>query len=524
MADTRYNLLDDALLSVRRTDATRLQYTLPQVLAALADDAIESFDALQIHQRQPWHSFLVQIAAMAMARHGLTEPPTDSEQWNSLLLELADGEPSAWCLVVEDVSKPAFLQPPVPEGTLKKAKYKLDIESPDDLDILITAKNHDIKRFRLVHPTVEHWLYALLTLQTMEGFLGRGNYGIARMNGGFGNRPLLGMTPGIGWGARFVRDVAVLAKARPKLTDDRYDENGVALAWTLPWDGSKKDALPLQDCDPYFIELCRRLRFLETAHGLECWRSNTNDYRVAGVKELNGLTGDPWTPVVRDKKEAKSLTVSENGFDYQMLNKILFSGDYEKPATFNVEGIDGGVFLVATTLVRGQGKTDGFHHRIVPMPPKINRLWSKPSAREKLGQRAEERVQIAATMRKQILYPSLCALLQAGGSAQIDYADVATWMNAYEAEVDDVFFDALWESVDLEPEVAQFNWEETIYTIGRARLEAAIESCPLPSIRRWRAISNAEGRFEGAARKFLSTLFQPKDITKEESHEQLAGA
>src|SRR5690554_846416 len=461
---------------------------------------------------------------MVMARNHLDIVPTEPEQWKSLLLHLAGDEPSAWCLVVEDVSKPAIFQSPVPEGTLKKAKFKLDIHSPDDLDVLITAKNHDIKMFRLAHPQPEHWFFALLTLQTMEGFLGRGNYGIARMNGGFGNRPLLGITPGMSWGVRFERDIKVLLTVRPTLIDARYDVDGVALTWTLPWDGSKKDALSLSNCDPYFIELCRRLRFIEANERLECWRANTDDYRIAGIKDLSGLTGDPWTPIVHDKKGAKSLTVSENGFDYQLLNNILFGADYTRPAALDIGGIDGGAFLVATSLVRGQGITDGFHHRVIPMPTQTMRLWSNTDARQKLAERSQARIQTASTMRKQILYPSLCALLQAGGSANIDYDDVATWMNAYEASVDDIFFDALWDSVDLSDEQAQLDWEALIYELGQARLQAAIDSSPFPSIRRWRAISDAEGRYAGAARKFLTHLFQPRNTTQEQSHEQLAGA
>jgi CRISPR system Cascade subunit CasA len=50
--------------------------------------------------------------------------------------------------------------------------------------------------------TPEHWFYALLTLQTMQGFLGAGNYGISRMNGGFASRPSVGLAPSDRWGMR----------------------------------------------------------------------------------------------------------------------------------------------------------------------------------------------------------------------------------------------------------------------------------------------------------------------------------
>lgn len=510
MTDMHHNLLEEPIFSVRDHAGRPQTWSLPQILAALCERDIESFEALQPHQRQPWHSLLVQLAAMAMARHDLTELPTDPDHWRTLLLALADGEPAAWHLVVPDLSKPAFLQPPVPEGSLKKAKYRLDITTPDDLDILILAKNHDIKQSRLIHPALEHWIYALITLQTMQGFLGVGNYGIARMNGGFGSRPLLGMTPGISWGERFRRDLHVLQSARPALIDGPYTHDGVALLWMLPWDGSKESALSLSACDPYFIEICRRIRFARTDGQLECWRGNTKDYRIAGLKDLSGMTLDPWTPVVRDKNAAKSLTVSENGFDYQMLYKILFAEDYEQPQSIQVGGIKGAGYLVATCFVRGQGQTGGFHHRIVPIPARTMSLFGRADSREQLARRARARMTTAGITRKNILYPAVCVLLQAGGNANIEFSDVATWMNAYEAAVDDIFFDDLWHSVDLSEEDAQRAWEATLYEVAHSRLQAAIDSSPFPSIRRWRAISDAESRFEAAARKFLTAHFPPR--------------
>lgn len=38
--------------------------------------------------------------------------PTDATYWREGLLDLADGIPEAWQLVVEDVTKPAFMQHP----------------------------------------------------------------------------------------------------------------------------------------------------------------------------------------------------------------------------------------------------------------------------------------------------------------------------------------------------------------------------------------------------------------------------
>ena len=102
-----------------------------------------------------------------------------------------DDEP--WRLVVDDRSKPAFLQPPVPKDvTLNK-----DVATPDALDLLITARNHDLKQAIARRADPEDWIFALVSLQTGEGYGGgSGGYqGIARMNGGWSSRPMMALAP-----------------------------------------------------------------------------------------------------------------------------------------------------------------------------------------------------------------------------------------------------------------------------------------------------------------------------------------
>ena len=134
------NLLTQPLICA----APRGALSLPAILAALARDEIDSFPSIRPHQSPAWHMFLVQLAALAMHRAGLTELPSDEEKWRDLLRGLtpdfAYDEP--WRLVVEDRTKPAFLQPPVPQGV----KLENLIPAPDTLDLLITAKNHDLKQ------------------------------------------------------------------------------------------------------------------------------------------------------------------------------------------------------------------------------------------------------------------------------------------------------------------------------------------------------------------------------------------
>lgn len=505
-----YSLLDDSPFRVRGPDEAGQDQSLPQVLHRLAsEDAspIVGFEALQSHQQQPWHSFLVQLAAMAIA-HGGSEKPSSADAWRAALLNLADGNKAAWHLVVEDLAQPAFLQPPVPEGDLDAANFKADIPTPDQLDVLITSKDHDVKAVRITRPRPEHWIYALVALQTMEGFLGRGNYGIVRMNGGFGNRPMVGLTPNLSWGARFRRDLRVLLGAREGLAD-RYNPDGLTLLWTEPWDGAKDSALPLQELDPYFIEVCRRIRFTQPGDkSLTCWRANSKGQRVDAPDELNGITGDPWTPI--DKAGGKALTLGGSGFTYQKLHQIFLHGDYEKPPALRInEGDDGLMYLVARTLVRGQGKTEGLHHRVVPVPARVARLFGRQTNIEQLASCAQRRIETAADVQRTVLYPSIGTLIGGGSTDAIDGEDIAPWLNAFDRAVDEAFFPKLWETVELDMtgNEAETDWHHFLRNQAERQFHDAETRTPRAATRYWRARSSAQTIFYGALRRVLHAAF-----------------
>ena len=98
------SLLIEGLLHVRSAGghATR-GFSLPEVLALLARDEIESFPALRPHQRPGWHSFLVQVAGQALHRAERNDLPTDAGDWEALLRGLGGAAAdTAWSLVVDD--------------------------------------------------------------------------------------------------------------------------------------------------------------------------------------------------------------------------------------------------------------------------------------------------------------------------------------------------------------------------------------------------------------------------------------
>ena len=202
--------------------------------------------------------------------------------------------------------RPALLQPPIPFGDI--VTLKRHITTPDELDMLITAKNHDLKKAVMVRAQPDDWLFALVTLQTMEGFLGAGNYGISRMNGGFANRAALGIAPPGGAGAHVRRDVQRLMtlRARNGSTSGYAGQGGLALVWLAPWDGTisvRQDAL-----DEWYIEICRRVRLTMQEGHLRAVAGGSKVPRIVPID--GGETGDPWSPVVVEKDgKTKSLTV-----------------------------------------------------------------------------------------------------------------------------------------------------------------------------------------------------------------------
>ena len=511
MTDDLHDLLEQGVLGVRLKPHSREAVTLPEVFEHLGRNDVYAFTALQAHQQHAWYAFLVQLATIALEASGEPEGIwPDHERWKELLLELTDGFHEPWSLVVEDLARPAFMQPPVSEGTLKKFKT---IEFPDAMDVLITAKNHDLKHSRIRHPDPEHWLYALVSLQTMQGFLGSGNYGIARMNGGFASRPCVGYAPGISWGARFRRDVTILRRSRGQMAADHHypERGGLALLWLEPWDGA--ESLSLERCDPLFIEICRRVRFASMDGQLHARVTGSKVQRLL-AKESKGDLGDPWTPV--KKAEGIALTVSATGFSYKLTQELLLSADYSRGVSQGIYTDDpDDLMLQASVLVRGQGQTDGLHERQLPVPPKVKAMLGSIQGRETLGAIAKRRVEDAALVQKSLLRPALLALLQAAPE-KLDFKDNRTrpWISSHDAAVDGVFFEHLWRDVEESNEAEDARWQRAVIALARVQLEDAMQSIPVPAARRYRALAAAERFFRGAMYKhFADAMETTKEVT-----------
>ena len=519
-----HNILTDSLVRYDRSDGPRVEASLPDIYAALMADEVEAFPALRPHQRHAWHAFLVQLGAIAMHHAGLSQPPEDAGEWLRIIRGLTPDCPNdkPWQLVVDDITKPAFMQPPA-RSKDRDADYKSEVTTPDELDMLVTSKNHDLKSDVVVQARVDDWIFALITLQTMEGFSGAGNYGIVRMNGGMGNRPAFSLAPAQPTpGAHVRRDIEAILEYLPTLLDEYpMIEGGSALLWTTPWDGM--DSLLINRLAPLFIEVCRRIRLLCHEEGrLTAIRATSKSARIDG-KGLNGKTGDPWTPV--NSKEGKSLTLAVGGFTYKRVKEYLT--EWERPALLRPTRAEQrsteNMRLVARAMVRGQGKSEGYYERSVVLRPKTIQSFGRTGGIQEFGDLARQRIEQVGIVQR-ILSRAIQVFAAGGDSGKVspEHRRLArSWLNHLDEVVDAGFFDDLqteFEAEESERPGIRNQWlmnddKNGVVNHARRLLNNAADSLPSTSIHQLKAEANAEGLFEGRIRgnSGLPFLFSTED-------------
>ena len=438
------NLLIDSILTL--TDGKTV--SLPTLFAKMVRSEVIGFRALRPHQRPAWHMFLVQLGALAVWNARVSELPDDSNVWcdllRSLTSEFSDDEP--WCLFVESRDKPAFMQSPDP-GNLK---WK-DVKTADALDLLITSKNHDVKSSVASRATAEDWLFSLVSLQTCEGYGGRGNHGIARMNGGSSSRPMVSLAPTssrdltISASDWWRRDTSLLLKSRQQSTGNSLGQpGGPALLWCMEWpEGIQLD---LRDLDPWFIEVCRRVRLRCNKEFIEAERANSSKSRIA-AESFKGNVGDPWAPV--HKQQGKSLTLSSGNFDYKRLNELLFKGDWHRPQLANPSDEEQeDMLLVAEALSRGNSKTEGFKSRVTLVPGRVLPLFSSKVTSTCAEAQIEEIAAFDKALRNGL------ALMAANGIRddlqKKHYEQTSQARRRFNLAADRLFFPSLWRRVEVD--------------------------------------------------------------------------
>lgn len=505
------DLLTDPLFTIETPGEVR-RTSLPGLLAALGRDEVLSYPALRRHQEDPFRVFLCQIAAASLARAGLTSPTQTEDFWREALLKLAEGQASAWQLVVEDTTQPAFMQSPVPSAADFRAAYKPKAATADELDVLATAKDHDVKIARSAASAAELWTYALITAQTTAGFFGQGNYGIVRMNGGFASRAIVSLVSNPAPSPRFREETQISIECRSEALRGAFsfDADGTVLTWTKPWN-RQQPIHSFRDLDPLFVESARPIRMVPTIAGLTALGATSKSNLIAAPD--NGDTGDPWTVLnTADKKKGLSaLTLSASGFTPERLTDILFEENYRLTRLQKPRGGEGaGPFTFsAAVLVRGQGTTDGFHSVHIPIPKRARlALFGRRAEKESLGKLAKDLLRDAGVIERSCLKTALFALCE-GGPDSVDFnaREVGAWVDRLTADFcrawEDEYFPLLWRGA--EPGADQLTlrgeWVRLLAQRARDTLRRAEEQVPVPSARKLRASVRAEGLLEAMLHK-----------------------
>jgi CRISPR system Cascade subunit CasA len=261
------------------------------------------------------------------------------------------------------------------------------------------------------------------------------------------------------------------------------------------------------------------------AHGAEliAQTAGSKKARIA-ASELKGRTGDVWTPIEQTDgsgkawPEPKALTITGDGFSYQKMTELLLKKRYRPALAQEITEDDGheGLAVSACGLARGQGKTNGYHERIIPVSKSVIRMFCA-RATEPLAQWATERVEEAGALRGKVLRPALFALLQ-DGPEQVNFRATETsdradrFLDRLDKAIDSTFFDDLWDEAEKADEreearmTVRHAWQRCFVGLAYKLLIEAADAVPHASMRRYRARVRADRAFFGARKKHFPHL------------------
>ena len=540
----RLYLLDEELISVG--GGRRL--SLAGLFAAMARGERVEFAALRPHQRPAWHMFLVQLAALALWTGGQTDPPTDAASWRDLLSRLTpdfpDGEP--WCLVVADRSKPAFLQPPDPGGL----KW-IPVTTPDALDMLITARNHDLKQGVMYQAAPEDWLFALVSLQT-QNIYNMQYPGTIRGKTNASSRAILARAPaidddltrGIDSSKWWRSETRVLLSSRSALPP-KHGARHVSLLWTVNWPvGGQIDFFELDD---WFVEITNRVRMTTSAGRLIVQKVAGQKSRVDRApitKKLNSqnvivATKDPWAAV--NIPDGFPFNLGRGSFKYNTIARILFSGNWKYPLVWSKAepGESKPQFLVFESLkVVDASKTAGFESRIIPIPAGIVERFGAPAMKVLADQQIRD-IALVEGILKHAIFVILGDgdLREDGEKGKVakekekhaklrpnrkPLHPAGLIGSAFDRRADALFFPALWEAVGANLQgpaalrAAQMRFRAALRDAAIAEFEAALPAVPSAAIFRPRAEARARRVLFGDLWK---GGFRPAEEQEDTAHE-----
>jgi len=147
--------------------------------------------------------------------------------------------------------------------------------------------------------------------------------------------------------------------------------------------------------------------------------------------------------------------------------------------------------MTVSVLVRGQGKTEGFHEQRIAIPPKIQRrLFGSLQQREPFTELSRSAIEYAGRMEHRVLKPAVFIFLQ-GGSKEIDYdsATINAWWSRlskqFNARWSDDYFPWLWSVPEpIDQDASLRDWTVRLREFAQETLRQAKETMPQHSGRR----------------------------------------
>ena len=531
------NILTEPMIRVDQGGGAAVWVSLPETYALLMADQVAAFPALRPHQRHAWHAFLCQLGAIALHRAGESAPPGDTEDWRALLWGLTADWPEdePWQLVVADITQPALLQPPA-SSAAKAAEFKNRVATPDELDMLVTSKNHDLKGAVVSAANADDWLFALVTLQTMGGYSAAGKnsqyHTISRVSGTAGSRIAFSLTPSERLGIHIKRDIAALLEVCQDLIE-KYDfaPDGVDLMWRVPWDGEK--AIQLDELNPFYIEVCRRIRLYRDENGRVFGKRVGSKARRVKAEDLKGVVGDPWHPIRRGSKGDIALRLTyRDAFGYRQIARCLNPAEYELPPIFLTESerrTPEPMFLLAKGVVSypvgPKAETQGYAESFIPLNLSTLRILGRPAGVPGIGEIAKSRIE-AIDRLKGILQDALASFIAQGKDIyQLnslerrklrDRRELEPWLKRIEELVEKSFFDDLqteFVAPEGEREGVRNRWLNEVIGHAECILKDAAKGLPCPSIHYYKALTQANEvfRVRVRGRNGFPNLYQKPD-------------
>jgi CRISPR system Cascade subunit CasA len=211
-----------------------------------------------------------------------------------------------------------------------------------------------------------------------------------------------------------------------------------------------------------------------------------------------------------DGVEAKALTIGSRGFDYKLAAELLLGSKFTKPIAQMWLPSDDleGVYLLVQGVARGQGKTEGYHERRIPVSKTVRKALLTQST-DDLAKLANERIAAISEVRK-MLWVALAVLFGNGakdeGGKDKDASDAAKdranlFAKPFEVQCDQHFFSELIEEIEESDRNAVRNqWLLTLVTRAETVLQSAFVAGPRSGQLRYRAQSAAIGRLRSMLR------------------------